>query len=114
MVAVEDQPARWLPCLHRLIERTYDEPHSARFAERPAQYAARVSIHHDSQVAIVAADLQVSDVTDPDLINSRELSFTGPIRNRGMEALHRPPIIAAGGYPGLNAVQLHQSGDAIL
>src|SRR5215210_4236684 len=114
MVAVEDQSARWLPCVHCLIERAHYEPHPAGLAEHPAQHSARVSVHHDSEVAVVPAHLEISDVTYPYLVSSSELNLTGSIGNRGMEALHRPPVVAARGHPRLNAVQLHQSGDPVL
>jgi len=97
---------------HCVIERRQCEARVFGRAQAPAQDPARVAIQDHGQVAPRAADLQVGDVADPDLIRRRRQTVELAIGNAGKEPVQAGNAPVELGRPGAQPRLAHEPPDA--
>lgn len=99
-IAVEDEPARWATTRESAGEDATCFPRRATTTEGPGEYAARMMVQYDGEIAPPVAEAEIRDVAHPHAINAMHaelphaIGMLGKARaNAGLGAIssHRFP-----------------------
>lgn len=112
-VGVEDQARFRPPRPYRPVECLERQCHIAALAKRPADNAARVTIHHHRTIAPPLANLEVSDIADPYPVAGTGIRFQRLIAEPVKELLGSRSAPVNPGAARQKAVLAHQAGYAL-
>ena len=113
-ISVEDHTRSRLALVHGSIQGSERERHIFVWPVGPADHPAAVLVHHDSQIAVDASDLEVGDVAHPDLVGALELEIELLVGDACVEPLQSRTRIANRGHASLDPVSSHETGNPML
>ena len=86
-IGVEEDTGSWLSQANGMFERGDGQVCCTALAQGPADDAAREAIHDDGEVSPLTSDLEVSDITDPQLVGAADVLAPHDVVH-GAEELH--------------------------
>src|SRR2546428_1273246 len=108
-IGVKDEPALCASATHSAVERAQGQCDVLPRPVAPAHDASAVFIHHYGEIAVDGSNLEVRDVTDPDLVRALDLEIELLIENAAEVALHSRTRVANRSHAGHDAVPSHES-----
>src|SRR6266446_1793920 len=113
-VGMEDQAWSRSSAVHGFVQRLQGQLYVFSGAVAPAHDAAAVLVHHDRQVTVDSAHLEIGDVADPDVVGALELQIELLIRDGAEVALQTWARIANRCYARFDPVRSHEPRHAVL